>query len=190
MIQEKQATFVNLSNKVFAEYVLIYRVNDGYSISDLKKFKSKHQLFFQRIESINQQLNLIFVDSVFTNILADLVLEVFINKANCFNDYINSKYKIRLIEDKHEESFFKYKFNDFIHMLLYCDIASNKIYDGVEHADRVYCLKNKMGEIEYYSIYEQFALQSKLLEELILEINLNSSTLSNQEVRLSFNIRY
>ena len=87
-VTNKKATFINISNKVFAEYVLIYRVNDGYSVSDLKNFKSKHQLFFQRIESINQQLNLIFVDSVFTNILADVVLEVFINKIKSFNECI------------------------------------------------------------------------------------------------------
>lgn len=190
MIEEKQATFINLANKVFAEYILIYRINDGYNVTSLERFHSKHQLLFQKIESRKQQLNLMFVDSIFTNILADLVLEVFLNNARSFNDYIKSKYKIRLVEEKEEDHYFKYKFSDFIYMLLYCDIASEQFNSEKEHTDRVYCLKNKLGELEYYSIYERSALQSKLLQELTLEIDFNSSSLTNQEAKLSFIIKY
>jgi hypothetical protein len=131
-----------------------------------------------------------FVDSIFTNILADVVLEVFIENANSFNDYINSKYKIKIVEEKQEERYFKYKFSDFINMLLYSDIASEQIYKGAEQTDRVYCVKNNLGELEYFSIYERVTLQLKLLQELVLEIDFNLSSISNQEVELCFRIRY
>jgi hypothetical protein len=131
-----------------------------------------------------------FVDSIFTNILADVVLEVFIENANSFNDYINSKYKIKIVEEKQEERYFKYKFSDFINMLLYSDIASEQIYKGTEQTDRVYCVKNNLGELEYFSIYERVTLQLKLLQELVLEIDFNLSSISNQEVELCFRIRY
>jgi hypothetical protein len=189
-LEDRQSTFVNLYNKVFAEYVFIYRINDAYNTNDLNNFFGKHQLFFQKIKSKNQQLNLMFVDSVFTNILADVVLEVFIEKASSFNDYINSKNKIKMVEEKHEERYFKFKFIDFINMLLYSNIASEQIYRGEEQTDRVYCVKNNLGELEYFSIYERTALELKLLQELVLEIDFNLSSISNQEVELCFRIRY
>ena len=131
-----------------------------------------------------------FVDSIFTNILADVVLEVFIENANSLNDYIDSKNKIKIVEEKHEEQYFKYKFIDFVNMLLYSDIASDQIYKAAEETDRVYCLKNNSGELEYFTIYERAALQLKLLQELVLEIDFNLSSISNQEVELYFRIRY
>ena len=189
-LEDRKSTYVNLHNRIFAEYVFIYRISDNYNVNDLHGFSSKYQLFFQKIKSKNQQLNLMFVDSIFTNILADVVLEVFIENANSFNDYINSKYKIKIVEEKQEERYFKYKFSDFINMLLYSDIASEQIYKGAEQTDRVYCVKNNLGELEYFSIYERVTLQLKLLQELVLEIDFNLSSISNQEVELCFRIRY
>lgn len=182
--------FINLNKRTFAEYVITYRINDAYSINELSKFCSKQQLVFQKFERKNQQLNLMFVDSVFANILADVTVEVFLNEIRSFYQYLSSKSKIKLIGEKDEDRYFKFKFYNFIHMLLYSDIAANLPFDGKEISDRVYCLKNEIGEIEYFSIYEQTILQNKLLSELKLKIDAGSSYISNREVKLHLKLFY
>lgn len=189
-IEERKSAFIILKNITFAKYFFIYKVNEAYSIKKLLNFHSKHQLLFQKLESKNQHLNLMFVDSVFANILADVTLEVFLNKTNSFSRYSTSKIKIKLVAEKDESRYFKYKFFRFIHMLLYSNIASNNIFKGQEFFDRVYCLKNKFGEIDYFSIYEQTILQEKLLNELKLDIDISSSSISKQEVKLCLKISY
>lgn len=189
-MQERESTFTTLSGKTFATYCFVYRINDSYSVSELSKFHSKHQLLFQKIEERNHQLNLMFVDSVFTNILADVTLEVFLKGISSFNQYSSSKRKIKLVDEKDESQYFKYKFYNFIHMLLYSDIASNTVFNGREFADRVYCLRNSFGDIDYYSIYEQTTLQQKLLDELFLEIDDKKSSISSQEVKLVLRISF
>jgi len=189
-VEGQKPTFINLFNRNFAKYVFVYRINDAYSINELSKFHGKHQLLFQKLEKKNQQLNLMFVDSVFANILADVTLEVFLNGICSFNQYSNSKNKVKLIDDDEESKYFRYKFYNFVHLLLYSNIASNSNFKEEILSDRIYCLKNKSGEIEYFSIYEQSILQLKLLDELSLKINIESSSVSNQEVKLCLNIFY
>lgn len=189
-IEETKSTFVILNNITFARYIFVYKVNSGYSTNELSKFHSKHQLLFHKLENKNQHLNLMFVDSVFANILADVTLEVFLNKIDSFARYSSSKNKIRLVAEKDESRYFKYKFFSFIHMLLYSDIATKNIFKGQEFFDRVYCLKNIFGEIAYFSIYEQTTLQEKLLDELKLDIDFSSSSISKQEVKLCLKISY
>lgn len=185
---ERRSTFMNLRNKTFAKYFIKYRINDLYSINEITKFRSKHQLLFQKIENINQQVNLAIVDSVFANILADVLLEVFLNNISTFNQYISTKNKISLVDKKDELIYFKYKFFNFIHFLLYSEIALNKTFKGEISSDRVYCIKNVSGEIEYYSYFDQAELQLKLLDDLQLEIDLDSSSISNKTVKLCLRI--
>lgn len=129
-----------------------------------------------------------FVDSVFINILADLALEVFLRKICSFNDYIESKNKIRLVENFDEDIYFKYKFICFIQQLLYSNISSKQPYNHEFKSDRVFCYKNNSGELEYYTIYEQMQLLHKLFIEIRMEIDYHLSSLVNQRLRLCFKI--
>jgi len=47
-------------------------------------------LLFQKFENKIQQMNLVLVDSYFPIILADLPLEVFINRVESFTEYIEA----------------------------------------------------------------------------------------------------
>lgn len=180
---ERNSVFINLKNKTFAKYCIEYRIND---LSN--KFRSKHQFLFQNIVNTNQHVNLIFVDSAFANILADLTLEVFLNNITTFNQYIYTNNKINIVENKNENIYFKYKFYNFIHLLLYSEIALNKPFKGDIFSDRVYCSKNTTNEIEYYSFYDQTELQLKLLDDLQLEIDLGLSSITNKKVKLCLRI--
>lgn len=189
-IESWKPNFINLNNIAFAKHVFIYKVNDAYSINDLSKFSTKHQLLFQKLESKIQQLNLMFVDSTFINILADVTLHTFLNNGGSFIQYSNSKNKIKLVDGKDEDRYLKYKFMNFIHMLLYTNVASKNIFNGTDFYNRIYYLKNKIGEIDYFSIYDQSVLQQKLFDELKLNIDTSLSSISNRAVKLCLKIHF
>jgi hypothetical protein len=182
-------TFIPLNNKVFAEYSLVYRINDAYTIKDFAGLINKHQLLFQKFENKQQQLNLMFVDSVFVNILADVAVGVLLNKVNSFASYMSWKDKSRPFAMVDEGSCFAYKFSDFIHLMLYGDIASTKPYKQELHTDRVFCFKNETGELEYFSIYEQQVLQNILLQTMKLEVDYDRSSIDRQEVKVWLRMR-
>ena len=184
----KKIDFINLKGKPFAECKIIYHINDCYSIKQLSEFRCKNQLLFQKFNSKTQQLNLSLVDSIFPNILSDVALDVFLNKVSTFNEYIRAEKTILVISPERDKEYFKYKFFTFINYLLYRDIASNKIYKGKIHDIRNYCLKNKGGEIEFYSIYDQNELQLMLLDKMKLQIDLKSSSIGKEEVTLYLKI--
>lgn len=176
--------FIPLNNKHIAEYSLVYHLNDAYSIRNLSQIQNKHQAFFQRLEIKNQQLNLMYVDSIFVNILADLALDVLLNNVKTFNQYIETQFKIRLVRKEDETRYFQKKFSDFIQLILYSNIGEKNISDGKISTDRVFCFKNNQNQLEYYSIYEQYDLQQKLMSELKLTINKSATKIQNHELKL------
>ncbi|MFN7313510.1 MAG: HpaII family restriction endonuclease [Bacteroidota bacterium] len=190
ILQPKPATFIPLNNKVFGTYHLIYRINDSFKITDFESLNNKHQLFFQQIENKNQQFNLTYVDSQFVNILADLTLEVLFKNISSLHDYLLLKDKIKCVDDSNEAQFYQYKFSNFIHLLLYSEIAGTKIFNPQFSMDKVFCLKNKIGELEYFSVYEQQALITKLMKEMKLEIEPTSSSISHQHAKLCLKLYF
>jgi len=60
------SNLINLNNNIFADFNIIYHINDSYKINDLKCINSKNQLLFTKFENKNQQLNLCFVDTICT----------------------------------------------------------------------------------------------------------------------------
>jgi hypothetical protein len=130
-----------------------------------------------------------FVDSIFFNILSDVVLEVLLNKVHSFKQYMVSKTKSILFNGNDESQYLEYKFMDFIHFMLYSNIASTTPFNGETDLNRIYCLKSINKEIEYFSIYEQFSLKKKLLDDLILFIDYAKSTIVGDTARLCLKIQ-
>jgi hypothetical protein len=187
---EQQVIFTHLKGKVFAEFNIVYHINDGYAIKRLTDIQSKHQLLFQKFGSKIQQMNLMLVDSLFPIHLADAALETFLNGVSSFREYTFLKKDFIVIDTKMDVKFFRKKFFDFFLLLLYSNIASEVVCKGEFQSDHVYYLKNRSNEIYYYSIYEQRELQEMLFEKLLLEIDLNKSSISKQETNLCFRISF
>jgi hypothetical protein len=185
---EQQMIFTHLKGKVFAEYNIIYHINDGYSIKELNQFSTKHQLLFQKFSSKVQQMNLMFVDSIFPIHLADVALETFLNEVSSFKEYTFLQKDFVVIDIKRDINYFTRKFYDFILHLLFSNIASDTVFREEIQRDNVYCLKDESGELRYYSIYEQRELQDLLFDKMRLEINLKDSFIRKQNLTLSFRI--
>jgi len=48
-IQQRQE-FINLKNRKFAEYQIVYHVNDGYKVNNLQDFKFKEHFCFDNLK--------------------------------------------------------------------------------------------------------------------------------------------
>lgn len=184
-----ESVFIHLKEKVFAEYNIIYHINDGYSIKDFTRFSFKSQLLFYKFSSKIQQMNLMLVDSIFPIHFSDVVLETFLNNISSFSEYINLKKMFTVIDSKKDKDYFTYKFRSLLELLLYSNISSNEVCKGDIENERVYYFKNDSGEITYYSIFERKQLKDLLLDKMKLKINLKKSFFINDEVSLNFEIK-
>ncbi|MCX6312213.1 MAG: HpaII family restriction endonuclease [Bacteroidetes bacterium] len=188
LLSDQPYTFINLKAKTFAEYDIIYRINDCYAINQLSQINSNHQLLFQKFNNQIQQMNLVIVDSAFPIILADVALHVLTEEISTFEEYINARRFFVAVNPKYDRKYLTYKFKTFIHHLLFSNIASGNICKGEIEIDKVYCRKNDSSELEYYSTFQQFEMQEMMLEKMQLEINLKSSSLSNHIATLNLRI--
>ncbi len=188
--QKQSPVFAHLKEILFAEYNFIYHINDGYSIKELSRFSSKHQLLFKKISSNIMQMNLMIVDSVFPLILADITLDVFLNNISSFNQYYISEKQLVVNEIHPYNEYIKYKLDGFIHHLLYSNISSTEVCKGDIDASKIYYLKSSQGEIKYYSIYEQKELKELMFEKMRLKINLEKSFIKNREANIFLQLHF
>lgn len=187
---KNQHNFIHLREKIFAEYNFVYHINDGYSIKELLKFNSKGQLLFQKINSKVKQMNLILVESIFPILLADIALEVFINKISSFSQYVTSRKRIAINDFEYDSDLLKYKLKYFIYFLLFSNIATEQICEGNIEPDNIYYLKNKRKEIQYYSFYERKELQDMLFQEITLKIDMDKSSIANKEANICLKVLF
>src|SRR5690242_11629687 len=106
-----QPNFIHLNKLIFANYKIIYHINDSYKIKNLSSVHSKHILLFQKFSNKVQQMNLIIVDDIFPILLADVALSSLLNNISSFNDYaLIADKKLLLIDTINNKDYFKYKF--------------------------------------------------------------------------------
>lgn len=188
LINTTQPNFIHLKNKTFAEYNFTYHINDGYSVKELTKFNDRNQLLFQKINSKVMQMNLMMVDSVFPLLLSEVVISVFLDKSESFQEYIDEKKSIFISNKEYDSELLKYKFRQFIHYLLFSDIFSKNVFNGNIDSNKVYYIKDENRELKYYSTFEQNELQELMFQKMKLEIDLKKSIIRKDEVEICLRI--
>ena len=168
--------FINLTHRKFAEFEIVFRVNDGYKLKNIGDFRFKEQLLFQRFKNKTQQLNLMLIDSIFPIILAGIALLVLLGKIKNLNDYINSKERIIFPLIINDKIYFERKVMDFINGLLYGDVGGKLVWKGDSDNRRVFCIKNSNDELDFYSIYDRHKIIQLLAENMKTEISENQIT--------------
>ena len=128
------------------------------------------------------------VDSVFPIILAKVALQTLFGKISSLQDYIDLNKFLVVIDSETDKIYFRNKFIEFIHQLLFTNIASENVCKGEEDREKIFYLKKESSEIEYYPIFRQIELQKLLLEKMRLEINLKNSKMSKTEVILNLRV--
>lgn len=186
---ESDTRFVHLKKMNLAEYGIVYRINDCYHFTELSHFRLKHQLLFQRFVNIQQQRNLMYVDSIFPLILADLGLDVFLGNITNLQEYINASKQFAISELLDSELYYNYKLRDFIEYLLYSDIALARESTGSKNYDKIFGTKTTTDDLEFYTLYERLKLCDFLMENIQLEIDMQKSKLVGNKVNLFLKIR-
>lgn len=185
---EQLSTFIHLKDKAFAEYKIIYHINDGYSIKELNRFSSKHQLLFQKFTSKIHQMNLMFIDSIFPIHLADVARATLLNSVSSLQEYSLMQKDFIVISAERDAGYFRIKFYDFILQLLFSNIALEEPFRVESQRENIYYIKNESNEIDYYTYYDQRKLQELLFEKMRLEINKANSSITKDEVTLCLKI--
>jgi len=172
-INNQQSTdFINLTNRQFAEYEIVFRINDSFCLKSIGDFSIKEQFLFQRFKNRNQQLNLMLIDSIFPIILADMALLVLLGKIKNLNDYLNSKEKIIFPQIINDKIYFERKIMDFMNGLLYGEVGGKAVWNGNTDNRRVFCIKNTNDELDFYSIFERNKLHELLKSKMKIEVNI------------------
>lgn len=188
---QEKPNFINLTNRKFAEYEILFRVNDVFELNSINDIKFKEHLLFQRFKNKNQQLNLMLIDSAFDLILADIALLVLLGKITNLKDYINSKERIVFPQIINDKDYFERKIMDFINGLLFGEVGGKKEWNGETDNRRVFFIKNPNDELVFYSIYESKNLFELIKSKMKIE-NMASNLVSKNKyvicLKLSFRI--
>ena len=186
---ESDSRFVHLKKMDLAEYGIVYKINDCCQITKLSDFNQKNQLLFQRFVILQQQWNLMYVDSVFPQILADLVLDVFLGNITCLEDYVTASKQFTVSELLDAELYYNYKLRDFIEYLLYSDIAKTQESSGSKNYDKIFGTTNTHNEIEFYTLYERLKLYDYLMKNMQLEIDMQKCCLNDNKTTIYLKIK-
>lgn len=181
---------ITLNDKVLASYNIVYKANFKDDILCLSDLVHKNQVRASEFESFYQQNNLIHVDMLFPNVLADIALEVYLGKVSNFNSYLIREKTFQIIDIESDKYFFKSRIERFVDFLLYSDISELKSSTGELHHNTVYKFDDGVS-ILYFNSLNYLDLIQVSLHILQLRIDLNKSyTTSSGEVILNLVIEF
>jgi|GEM_PF-1120344 len=175
---ENSLKFIHLNRLVLGEFGITYHLNDGFIINDLSRVSMKEQLLFQKMVSRNQQLNLMMLDSIFPLMMAEMATVILIKGPMTGEQYVKSGYSI------YGEFLMEHKLHQFMHHLLYADVADEKPFSGNLDYERVYYRKGQKEEIEYFPVFEQQKLQTLLYNNAVIKIDPAKSRRTEKEATL------
>lgn len=162
--------FINLHQFFLGEYTFFFRSDLGASKGGFNFHNEGPYYQFKCIADESQELNLIYVDSAFPKLLADVVLNSYANQIRSFEDYLMFESNLLNKMNDFGIDFMKVKFMDFVHLLLYADISNPEVKQIEIKRDKIYCSKNENHELNFYSIYEHRILQNLLMKNMQLNI--------------------
>lgn len=128
---------------------------------------SHGEMKYVRVANENFSSNLMLIDSYMDNIIADMLLDFYQNKAT------DCKSLVDLVEEENSlgyprKGFYKYKFKKFL-----CSVAlgmmPSKAWDGHDEANGGYVIVKEDGDVLAYHLYNRGAFETYLLNNTKLE---------------------
>ena len=149
---------MNRINAIDTKTKILDRIADILAHGEMK---------YVRVANDNFSSNLMLIDSYMDNIIADMLLAFYQNKAT------NCKALIDIVEDKDplgypRRGFYEYKFKKFL-----CSVAlgmmPSKTWDGHDEANGGYVIVKEDGDVLAYHLYNRGAFETYLLNNTKLE---------------------
>lgn len=145
-------------NEIDSKTKILDRIADIQAHGEMK---------YIRVSNDNFSSNLMLIDSYMDNIIADMLLAFYQNKAN------DCKSLVELVEEQNHlgyprHGFYKYKFKKFL-----CSVAlgmmPSKVWDGHDEANGGYVIVKEDGDVLAYHLYNRDAFETYLLNNTKLE---------------------
>ena len=149
---------MNRINAIDTKTKILDRIADIMAHGEMK---------FVRVSNDNFSSNLMLIDSYMDNIIADMLIAFYQNKAT------NCKALIDIVEDNDplgypRRGFYEYKFKKFL-----CSVAlgmmPSKAWDGHDEANGGYVIVKEDGDVLAYHLYNRDAFETYLLNSTKLE---------------------
>jgi hypothetical protein len=176
--------YSELNGQTLATYTICYELKcEAESFAGLH-LNSKQEVSPKRFELFHQQNNLIFVDMLFPNILADIALEVYMQKVNTLANYLLLPKTYQIVNEELDAKFLNEKIRKFVEYILYSDINQNKQSAGTLNYAQHYSYTNTKNEIWFFSELNKSELIELALSAMVISIDQENSLLNGSELKL------
>lgn len=180
---------LRLDGQTIATYTICYKINEGVQLTNCLLLNSKKELTVRQFCSIDLQRNLIFVDMIFPNILADITLEAFLGNVRNFSDYISLPKSFKIVDDFNDAIYYNVKIREFIKMLLFSDIQEEKLSSGTIYSDKSYIVTDFEGNKQIYNCNESSNLLELMLQKFQLVADKKNAWITNSELFIVLEIK-
>lgn len=181
--------YIELRNRDLASYTIVYKINEGCSVSAPDDIKAGYQVRFLRYENDTLQQNLKSVHSGFDFLLAEIALEVFIGHVNTFEDFLNFNLQFTPSKEINNVLYIGDFIQDFIELLVYSDIAENKPASGVRDFTKLLGVSSAHNNKPvFYNLYDRLKLYARLRKEIQLEIDRKNVLLAGRELTIELRL--
>ncbi|MFZ4582969.1 MAG: hypothetical protein ACOYM7_10000 [Paludibacter sp.] len=176
--------YITLNGTTVANYAILFQLKKDISVSLLT---SKQQISAKRFQLFNQQNNLIFVDMIFPNILADIALEVYFGNTSTFAAYMTLPKTYTIINEKQDTRILNIRIRKFIEFILFSDIQTDKLSSGELNYNQYFRFTDD-SSILFYSNLNYTDLIELCFERMKLTIDHPTSTIINNEIVINLQI--
>ena len=180
--------YISLNGYSVANYSICYQLKDEEYASIPTLLTSKQQVSAKRFHQFNQQNNLVFVDMLFPNILADIALEVYLGNATTFAEYLYLPKTYTIINEKQDARFLNIRIRKFIEYILFSDIQVNKLSSGELNYDHYFSFSDETS-ILFYSNLNTSDLIELCFERMKLTIDYSTSSIHSNEFVINLQIK-
>lgn len=177
-----KSNFIPLANLHLCNFSLRYKI------------LPKGQLEFQSLRHLMQHYNLMLVDSIFPEVLSDAALYVRVT-SDCTVEQVIQYLAARWHFDKElAERYYRTKFHQLFELIFFSNISGSELCKGEIDNSKVYCLKNASGNLEYFSLYEDFQLYSLAIKNAVCCVKTERQPIDPDKVQgtklLEFSMRF
>lgn len=135
-----------------------------------------------RVKDQAQHLNLMLVDSIFPEILGYAAQIASRNGNLKLQQLVNKLVRVNHFQREYANLFYKRKFYDFVHLLLYSNLNGREVCQGKLDYSRIYCFKDANGELQFLNCYEQNVLIEFVIENCICTVQSKASSRGSRKL--------
>jgi hypothetical protein len=192
--QTNAPNFIKLKNQTIASYAIQYNINPCFNFQKIEQLKSTHQFYYKGMLKKEHVYELMLVDTAFEEVIGKLAQEVLLGNVKTLNDFLLLHHQSTIIKGYTDAFYFQYKFEQWLMQLFFpeenVNLNKQSKTQFAANTKSVYVVKNKEGELTYFSLFESKQLFEMLFDMMQLRIDLKKSKIENETLTLFMNLEF